>query len=116
MNRPERVEEDDIVRLMHGIGRAARMATTTLANAPTETKNLALTAAAKALRARRAQILAANGQDLAAARDRGTAGSFLDRLTLDELQAVDTRWTCARCNYDVCSECVGDLQVDAATR
>ena len=40
--------------------------------------------AAAALRARSAEILAANAQDVADAKARGTAGSFIDRLTLNE--------------------------------
>ena len=46
-------------------------------------KDRALQAAAAALRARRDEILAANAQDLAAARARGLRASLLDRLALD---------------------------------
>ena len=70
--------------VLHGMGRAARAAQRELAVAPTDTKNLALTEAARMLRARSIEILAANATDLAAARERGTAGAFLDRLALDE--------------------------------
>ncbi|MFM9938611.1 MAG: glutamate-5-semialdehyde dehydrogenase [Hyphomicrobiaceae bacterium] len=83
MNRPERIQSDTAAA-MQAIGRAARAAQRELAIAPTDAKNLALTEAAQALRSRTSEILAANARDLAAARERGTAGAFLDRLALDE--------------------------------
>ena len=83
MNRPERVEQTDLQSLMLEMGRDARAAATQLALAPAATKNLALREAAKALRARSAEILQSNLRDLEAARARGTTGSFLDRLALD---------------------------------
>ncbi len=84
MNRPERVTGDDLQALMADIGRKARRASHALAVAPTEAKNGALTTAARLLRERSKLILSANARDLEAARARGTTGSFLDRLTLDE--------------------------------
>lgn len=83
MNRPER-QQTATATTMLAIGRAARAAQRELAIAPTAAKNLALTAAAGALRARTREILNANALDLAAARERGTTGAFLDRLALDE--------------------------------
>jgi glutamate-5-semialdehyde dehydrogenase len=82
MNKPERF--DDIESQMLALGRKARAAQRELALAPTEAKNLALTEAARALRSRIPDILSANAKDLEAARARGTAGSFLDRLALDD--------------------------------
>ena len=84
MNRPERVQTTDIQSLMQGIGQQARSAAAHLAVAPTDAKNSALAAAAEALRARMVEILSANARDLDAAKTRGTTGSFLDRLALDE--------------------------------
>ncbi|MDX2157806.1 MAG: glutamate-5-semialdehyde dehydrogenase [Hyphomicrobiaceae bacterium] len=84
MNRPERVNSSDIAALMLDIGRKARAAASQLAIAPTAAKNAALMEAARQLRSRTADILAANLMDLEAARARGTTGSFLDRLALDE--------------------------------
>ncbi|MFV0295448.1 MAG: glutamate-5-semialdehyde dehydrogenase [Hyphomicrobiaceae bacterium] len=84
MNRPERIAGDDINRLMLSIGQQARSAARELAVTGREVKDHALQEAARQLRARTSQILAANAQDLAAARARGTSGSFLDRLALDE--------------------------------
>ncbi|TPG45795.1 glutamate-5-semialdehyde dehydrogenase [Roseomonas nepalensis] len=65
---------------LEGAARAARAAATTLARAPRPVKDLALTTAAASLRARAAEILAANAADLAAAPDLSEA--FRDRLTL----------------------------------
>jgi len=73
----------DVRAAMRAIGAEARAAARALANAPVETKNRALVAAAEALRARASEILAANARDLEAARAKGLAASFIDRLTLD---------------------------------
>ncbi len=81
MNKPERF--DSVGDVMRNIGVKARAAQQEIALASTEAKNLALTTAAEQLRARAQDILAANVRDLNAARERGTAGSFLDRLALD---------------------------------
>ncbi|MGP1397546.1 MAG: glutamate-5-semialdehyde dehydrogenase [Inquilinaceae bacterium] len=69
---------------MRRIGVAARQAATVLATTPDEVRNLALTAAAAAIRADRAAILEANARDVALARRKGATEAFLDRLTLDE--------------------------------
>jgi glutamate-5-semialdehyde dehydrogenase len=69
---------------MLALGRVARAAARAVALAPPAAKTRALTAAAAAIRARRAEIVAANAQDVADARARGTAPAFIDRLTLDE--------------------------------
>ncbi len=74
----------DIHALMSEIGREARAAAHTLSLASTETKNHALYAAADAIRANAERIIAANAQDFYAAKAKGVAGSFLDRLHLDD--------------------------------
>ena len=74
----------DVPAVMHAIGRAATDAARTLALATTESKNRALTLAAQAVRGRQAEILAANAEDLAAARIGGLSAALLDRLLLDE--------------------------------
>jgi len=76
-------ESADVRAAMRAIGGEAKAAARALANASAETKNRALTAAAAALRARSSEILAANARDLEAARAKGLAASFIDRLTLD---------------------------------
>jgi glutamate-5-semialdehyde dehydrogenase len=73
----------DVRAAMREIGAAARRAARVLANAPAAQKTAALEAAARALRARSAEILTANARDLAEAKGRGLAASFVDRLTLD---------------------------------
>jgi glutamate-5-semialdehyde dehydrogenase len=76
--------ETDIRSAMREIGARARAAARVIANAPAQQKTRALTAAARSLRERAREILAANARDLTEARARGLALSFLDRLTLDE--------------------------------
>jgi len=67
--------------LMEGLGRAAVQAAAVLAVADTAQKNVALEAAAQTVRRDAAAILAANAQDLAAAR--ALPAARLDRLRLD---------------------------------
>ena len=84
MNKPERFDRDETAATMLEVGRAARIAAAELALAPSDVKNQALLAAAKALRARTADILAANTKDVAAAKQSGRPDSFVDRLLLDD--------------------------------
>ena len=74
----------DVETQMRLLGRAARKAARALALSSGATRDNALHAGAAALRAHMADILAANAQDVADAVARGTAGSFIDRLTLNE--------------------------------
>ncbi len=76
--------ETDVRAAMREIGARARAAARIVANAPAEQKTRALTAAARILRERAPEILAANARDLNEARARGMAPAFLDRLTLSE--------------------------------
>ena len=69
---------------MKAMGRAARTAATVLSVASTDRKNLALTSAAAALRARRIQILSANDHDMQDATAKGLSPAMLDRLKVDE--------------------------------
>jgi glutamate-5-semialdehyde dehydrogenase len=71
---------DETARLLDTAARAAREAAHVLAAAPRPQKDMALTAAAAALRARTGALLAANGEDLAAAE--GLTDAYRDRLTL----------------------------------
>ena len=68
---------------------AAKAASLRLAAAKTETKNAALTAIAKALDQRRADIRAANQQDMAAAEKADLAAPLLKRLKFDEAKLAD---------------------------
>lgn len=74
----------DIPAVMTEIGRRAKAAAAELAFTPPERKTQALEAAADAMRARRAEILEANLQDLAFGRDKGLSDAMMDRLTLSE--------------------------------
>lgn len=73
-----------IEALMRGIGERARAAARELAYAPSAVKDAALLAAAAAIAADVAGILAANAEDMAAARAKGLSGPMLDRLLLTE--------------------------------
>lgn len=63
--------------------RRARAAARRLATVPTADKDRALARIVEGLRASAAPLLAANAEDVDAARARGTAPAMLDRLTLD---------------------------------
>ena len=69
---------------MLAIGRRARDASRAIARADTNAKNAALKAIAAAIRRDAAKLLAANAEDLAAARAAGLDTAMLDRLTLSE--------------------------------
>ncbi|MGH6868433.1 MAG: glutamate-5-semialdehyde dehydrogenase, partial [Methylocella sp.] len=79
----EDCREASTADVMADIGRSARAAARALSLASTETKNRALRDAAATIRARAADILAANVHDMAAAKANGAAPAFLDRLALD---------------------------------
>ena len=72
----------DVGAYMEGVGVAARAAARELARADTAKKNAALAAMAAAIRRDEAILIAANAQDVAAARAAGHDAAFLDRLTL----------------------------------
>ncbi len=74
---------ENIHALMDALGRAARRAAQMLALAATDTKNQALKVAAKNIRERANEILAANARDMEEARASGTSAAYLDRLELD---------------------------------
>ncbi len=74
----------EIAAIMDRLGRAATEAAGVLARASTAAKNDALAKVAVALRDGKAALLAANAEDMAAARSKGLSGAMLDRLVLDE--------------------------------
>ena len=78
----------DVRSGVHDAARRARAAARTLGTLTTTAKNRALHAAADAVLAHTHQILAANAEDLDAARAAGTAEAMLDRLALNP-QRVD---------------------------
>lgn len=68
---------------VRSLAESARSAARVLANASTEQKDAALRAMARHLREAAPAILAANAEDMAAARAAGKNAAFLDRLLLD---------------------------------
>jgi glutamate-5-semialdehyde dehydrogenase len=73
----------DLPAYMREVGERARAASRLLARAPTAAKNAALEAIALAIIRDQKSLLAANAQDVAAARGTGSDAAFVDRLTLD---------------------------------
>jgi len=76
--------DPEIKTLMSAIGDRARKAAGVLAFAATDAKNQALLAAADAILAETPAILAANAEDIAAAKEHGISSAFLDRLTVTQ--------------------------------
>jgi len=77
------MDQQSLSALMEELGRQAVAAAAVLARAGRAQKDLALTAAAAAVRSSREGILAANAHDLEAAGARGLSAARLDRLRLD---------------------------------
>ena len=75
-------ETADLAGYMRGLGEGARVAARKLARSGTAARNRALTASAEAIRAGRADLLAANRRDLDAGR--GLESALADRLELTE--------------------------------
>ena len=82
--QPHIMENSDISRMMEELGRGARNAAKILSLAPTETKDKALREAARALRARKSEIMSANAKDIAAAKAKDISAALLDRLELND--------------------------------
>jgi glutamate-5-semialdehyde dehydrogenase len=72
----------DVHALMHDISQRARNAAAVLKDQPAQARTDAILGMAKALRARVDKVLAANAEDIAAARANGAADSVVDRLKL----------------------------------
>ena len=85
-----REEPATLAATMAELGRRAREAAAQLALASADTKVAALRAAAAAVRGRQNEILAANAEDVAAAKTDGIGAALIDRLALDpkRLEAV----------------------------
>ncbi|QUR69855.1 glutamate-5-semialdehyde dehydrogenase [Mycobacterium spongiae] len=76
-------QQPDLREHVHEAARRARVAARRLGSLPTAVKDRALHAAADEVLAHRDQILAANAEDLTAARDADTPTAMLDRLALN---------------------------------
>ncbi len=81
----------DIAEIMKEIGAHAKAAAAELAFAPAAAKDQALHAAADAVWARRAEVIAANAQDMEFGREKGLSDALLDRLMLDEERVQSIR-------------------------
>ena len=77
-------DKQSIAATMDALGKAARAAATRLARSDTAQRNEALRHAANAIRVQADAILAANAEDMRAAKARRLTGAMLDRLALDE--------------------------------
>jgi glutamate-5-semialdehyde dehydrogenase len=82
LNVPGLAAIADVAAYMREVGAAARAAARELARADTSAKDNALRAMATAIRRDEARLLAANAQDVAAAKAGGKDTAFVDRLTL----------------------------------
>lgn len=80
---------------MVAMGKAARLASRSLATLTTDQKNAALALIAQEIEAQAATIIAANAEDLADGRAKGLSDALMDRLMLNEKRvqalAEDTR-------------------------
>ena len=82
LNIPGLAEVSDVDAYMRAVGAAARAAGREVARADTNTKNTALMAMAAAIRRDEVRLLAANAEDVAAAKAAGQNAAFIDRLVL----------------------------------
>lgn len=74
---------DDIDAIMDIVGHGAVAASRVLANTPAETKNMALNAAAKALRNNAENLISENKLDMDGGRAKGLSAALMDRLELN---------------------------------
>ncbi len=82
LNVPGVTQVADVAAYMREVGASARVAARELARAGTDSKNTALRAMGAAMRRDADRLLAANAQDVAAAKTAGQDAAFVDRLTL----------------------------------
>lgn len=77
-------DSDNIPAMMQELGQRAKAAAAELGFAPAAQRQQALEAAADAVWAKRAEIIAANAEDLEFGRNKGLSDAMMDRLMLDE--------------------------------
>lgn len=89
-NKEVKSEDPSVESIMAELGAQARSASRILATASTQSKNRALAAMAKSLRAETENILAANARDVERMNANGVTGAFVDRGTLtdDRIEAM----------------------------
>jgi glutamate-5-semialdehyde dehydrogenase len=79
-----RSQPEDAAAIVAALGQRAKAAAIALRNAGTDSKNKALTDAARLIRADKAAILVANARDIEAAKATGMSAALQDRLLLDD--------------------------------
>jgi len=84
MDGAAQTEDLEISDIMEGVGRDAVAASRVLASAPSEVKNVALRAAATALRANVKRLIAENQIDMNAGKSKQLSAALMDRLELNE--------------------------------
>jgi len=77
-------DSDNIPAMMQELGQRAKAAAAELGFAPAAQRQQALEAAADAVWTKRAEIIAANAEDLEFGRNKGLSDAMMDRLMLDE--------------------------------
>ncbi|MBU2960410.1 glutamate-5-semialdehyde dehydrogenase [Citreicella sp. C3M06] len=100
----------DIAAVMTEIGRRAKAAAAELAFTPPEAKTRALIAAADAMKTSRAEIIAANAQDLEFGREKGLTDAMMDRLTLTDarIAAIEDSLRAIAAQPDPVGEVIAD--------
>ena len=116
---------EDAAAIVAELGRRARAAAVALRNAATETKNRALSDAARRIRAEQAAILSANARDIEAAMAAGMSSALQDRLLLNDarvesmakgLDEIATLPSAAQGELLGAIEAGADLRLVSATR
>lgn len=82
--KPPSDDRTDAAVLVADLGRRAKLAAAALRTASTDAKNKALGDAAGLIRSQKAEILAANARDIAAAQAAGMSSALQDRLLLND--------------------------------
>jgi glutamate-5-semialdehyde dehydrogenase len=82
LNIPGLANIGDVAAYMRAVGEAARAASREVARSDTNARNHALHSMATAIRRDEGKLLAANAEDVAAAKAAGNDAAFVDRLTL----------------------------------
>ena len=77
-------DQDQTHAMMMDLGARARAASAVLASSPASVRAEALTEAANAVWADRAEIIKANTEDMAFGHEKGLSPAMMDRLMLDE--------------------------------
>ena len=91
MSNDTPMSPEEITRIMAKLGASASVAAHQLSFASSEQKHTALVAMAESIWKNRAEIIAANGNDMGAGHKKGLSDSFLDRLLLDESRVQGIR-------------------------